>query len=118
MYKMTQKSKVEENLLILRSILGNEEAFEALIDLYNPRLSYYLRRILDSNDDVNDVLQEVWYKVYKNLPKLKTPEAFPRWLYKSARNAAYDFMKSKRSKELHVEYLEELEDHNLERRRQ
>ncbi|MBZ0255074.1 RNA polymerase sigma factor, partial [bacterium] len=49
---------------------------------------YYLRRLLDSESDCWDVLQEVWMNALGGVGKLRDAKAMPAWLYQVARNAA------------------------------
>jgi RNA polymerase sigma-70 factor (ECF subfamily) len=76
-----------ERLLVLRCQTGDEAAFTALVERYSPRLRYYLRKMLgDGQADAEDVLQEVWFDVFRAAPRLNDPAAFPAWLYRIARN--------------------------------
>jgi RNA polymerase sigma-70 factor, ECF subfamily len=76
-----------ERLLVLRCQTGDQAAFAALVERYSPRLLYYLRKMLgEAKADAEDVLQEVWFDVFRAAPRLNDPAAFPAWLYRIARN--------------------------------
>ncbi|HBI41756.1 MAG TPA: RNA polymerase subunit sigma-70 [Planctomycetales bacterium] len=76
-----------ERLLVLRCQTGDEAAFTALVERYTPRLRYYLWKMLgDGKADVEGVLQQVWFDVFRAAPRLADPAAFPAWLYRIARN--------------------------------
>jgi RNA polymerase sigma-70 factor, ECF subfamily len=76
-----------ERLLVLRCQTGDQAAFSTLVERYSPRLRYYLRKMLeDGKDDIEDVLQDVWFEVFRAAPRLADPAAFPAWLYRIARN--------------------------------
>jgi RNA polymerase sigma-70 factor, ECF subfamily len=76
-----------ERLLIVRCQTGDEAAFAALVTRYSPRLRYYVRKLLgDRSEDADDVLQDVWFDVFRALPRLIDPTAFPHWLYRIARD--------------------------------
>lgn len=78
-----------ERLLVLRCQTGDQAAFAALVERYGPRLLYYLRKMLgEAKADAEDVLQEIWFDVFRAAPRLINPEAFPAWLYRIARNRA------------------------------
>jgi RNA polymerase sigma-70 factor (ECF subfamily) len=67
--------------------MGDRQALEGLFLRHNPRLVYYLRRML-SRDEVDDVQQEVWLTVIRRIGRLRRPEAFTVWLYQIARSKA------------------------------
>ena len=73
--------KLQEKLLVLQAQCRVESAFKQLVQIYEQRLLYYIRRIVGDHGSP-DVLQEVWIKVFIKLPTLKAPEAFRVWLYK------------------------------------
>jgi RNA polymerase sigma-70 factor (ECF subfamily) len=76
-----------ERLLVLRCQTGDQAAFASLVERYSPRLRYYLRKMLGEGiADLEDVLQEVWFDVFRSAPRLADPAAFPAWLYRIARN--------------------------------
>lgn len=68
---------------------GEQTAFEELFRLFQPRLRYYVRRLDCIGDSTDDVLQEVWVKVVRNVRALRDPKAFVAWLYRIARNEVY-----------------------------
>jgi RNA polymerase sigma-70 factor, ECF subfamily len=74
----------EEAALVLRAQEGDGEAFRTLIESYDRRLLYYIRRVLGEAEEAFDVLQEVWLRAHRNLRKLESPRAFRVWLYRIA----------------------------------
>lgn len=77
-------SALEEQILVLRAQRGDHRAFELLVELYDRRLLYYVRRLLKDDDAAFDVLQTTWMQVVRNLPSLKSPGAFRVWLFRIA----------------------------------
>lgn len=73
-----------ERATLVRAQARDPVAFESLVQLYERRVFYYVRRLLGSQVDTADVLQEIWLKVFLRLPSLQAPEAFCVWLYKIA----------------------------------
>ena len=63
---------------------GDEEAFRRLVDLYDRRLLYFVRRLLGAGADAHGVVQTVWLQVHRRLGKLASPQAFRVWLYRIA----------------------------------
>ena len=82
-------------LTILLAQQGDREAFSDLVDWYDQRLLYFVRRILGETDGALDVLQSVWLIVYRQLGRLKTPDAFRAWLYRIAHDAAVTELRRK-----------------------
>lgn len=88
-------AQIQERLIVLLARQGNRAAFAKLIDLYDRRLLYFVRRILGDNDGALDVLQSVWLTVHRKLRKLTTPEAFRVWLYRIAHDQAVTELRRK-----------------------
>jgi RNA polymerase sigma-70 factor (ECF subfamily) len=80
---------------VLGAPQGNREAFSRLIDRYDRRLLYFVRRILGENDAALDVVQSVWLHVHRKLGKLKSPDAFRVWLYRIAHDQAVTELRRK-----------------------
>ncbi|HIJ64633.1 MAG TPA: sigma-70 family RNA polymerase sigma factor [Candidatus Hydrogenedentes bacterium] len=86
---MDAREKAHEQFLVLRCQAGDEEAFTRLFERYNPPLKYYLRRLLESPEAADDVLQTVWLKALRGVKRLRRLDAFRAWLYRIARNEAF-----------------------------
>ncbi len=87
---MTEETdRLYERVLVLRSQTGDEAAFEELMGRYHRRLGYYLRRMLPQTVNAEDILQDVWFDVFRGIAKLSDCGAFAAWLYQIARNRAY-----------------------------
>jgi RNA polymerase sigma-70 factor (ECF subfamily) len=75
-------------LLVLRCGRGDRVAWEDLIRHWERRLFYYIRRIVDDEQDAWDVLQQTWMAAYKGVGGIRDGRALPKWLYRTARNLA------------------------------
>ena len=84
---MESQNQVEN--IIIRCKSGEREAFEKLFELYQPRLKYYVRRLNNSGDETEDILQNIWVTVFRKIAKLKENNSFPVWLYRIARNEVF-----------------------------
>lgn len=80
--------RIEEQLMVLLARQGNGDAFRGLVDRYDRRLLYFVRRILGESDGAFDVLQSVWLTVHRKFRRLKSPEAFRVWIYRIAHDRA------------------------------
>lgn len=79
---------IRNELLVLRCQQGESAAIQELIDTWERRLFYYLRRLLENEEEAWDALQEVWLKVMREIRGLRQAAALPTWLYRIARNTA------------------------------
>jgi RNA polymerase sigma-70 factor (ECF subfamily) len=88
--QVVQKNKVDilQELLILRCQRGDERAFTELIQLWEKRLFFYIRRLVATEEDAWDVLQQTWLRAYQGIKSLRQSSSLPTWLYKIARNIA------------------------------
>lgn len=91
---IAEKTLVEE----LQSKETQSRAFEVLVDTYKQRLYWHIRRIVISHDDADDVLQNTFIKVYKNIDGFKGDSKLFSWMYRIATNEALSFLKSKSKK--------------------
>lgn len=83
----------EINLLLqLKSETHKEEAFRSLISLYKERLYWHIRNIVKSHDDADDVLQNTFIKVFKNINNFKGDSKLFSWMYRIATNESLTFI--------------------------
>ena len=74
--------------LVTRAVDGSEKAFRYLVERHRALAWAVVRGVLGDRDDVEDVLQEVFIKVYRGLPSFRREARFSSWLYRIARNEA------------------------------
>lgn len=87
---MERIEQLRQQVLVLKCQTGDRLAWEELYRQYNPALGYYLRRLMGNDVLAEDVQQEVWLTVVRNIGRLKSLEAFTVWLYRIARTRAID----------------------------
>lgn len=96
------KGELPENDDALLRLLQTEETREAgfkqLIKQYQVRLYWHIRRILPEHDDTNDVLQNTFIKVFRNVEQFKGEARLYTWLYKIATNEAITFLNAKKKR--------------------
>jgi len=71
-------------------------AFSKLVNTYQERLYWHIRRIVIGHDDADDVLQNTFIKAFKNLDKFREDSQLFTWLYRIATNEALTFLKKKK----------------------
>ena len=72
-------------------------AFHMLVTKYQKRIYWQVRRIIIDHDDANDVVQNTFIKVWKNLDGFKEASRLYTWLYRIATNESLTFLKQKRA---------------------
>ena len=99
---MTDETVLIEQLI---NVQTKEKAFRELISLYKERLYWHVRKIVISHDDTDDVLQNTFIKIYKNIGKFKQESKLFSWMYRIATNEAITFI-NKRIKERKIDISE------------
>ena len=74
-------------------------AFEVLVNTYKIRLYWHIRGIVLNHDDSDDVLQNTFIKVYKNIEGFKGDSKLFSWMYRIATNEALSFLKARSKKQ-------------------
>jgi RNA polymerase sigma-70 factor (ECF subfamily) len=85
----------------LQSNQHKETAFKELITLYKERLYWHIRHIVKSHDDADDVLQNTFIKIYKNIQKFKGDSKLYSWMFRIATNESLTFIK-KRANQMQI----------------
>lgn len=78
-----------------------ETAFKELLKLYKERLYWHIRKIVISHNDADDVLQNTFIKVYRNIDKFKGDSKLFSWLYRIATNESITLI-NKNAKRLQI----------------
>jgi RNA polymerase sigma-70 factor (ECF subfamily) len=89
------QQSIYTQLLVLRCRRGDPAAWRDLLHLYEPRLFYYVRRLVDNEQDASDVLQQTWLGAFRNLHTLADPRALTKWLYQIAHHSAVTLLRRK-----------------------
>ncbi len=86
----------DDDELIERVRAGDETAFRELIDKHIDRVQTLVASMLRNRFEVDDVVQDVFFKVYRKLDRFQGRSAFFTWLYRVAFNTATDHLKRKK----------------------
>jgi RNA polymerase sigma-70 factor, ECF subfamily len=79
-----------DELVVARARRGDQDAFARIVGHYDNRLRALAFRLLGDRDRMDDVLQEVYVKAFRALPRFKGESALGTWLYRIAYNACMD----------------------------
>ncbi len=75
-----------------------EQAYTALVRRYQERIYWHIRRLVVDHEDANDVMQNVFIKVWKGLDNFKENSQFYTWLYRIATNESISFLEQQKRK--------------------
>ena len=84
--------------LIERAQRGDDAAFNQIVQTYRKRILGTISRLIGRPEDVEDVAQEVFVRLYYSLDQLRAPEVFEPWLYRLTSNAAYDYLRRRQKR--------------------
>ena len=85
---MASLAQLDDRSLLsaFRDETTKERAFSELIKRYQERLYWHIRRMVIHHEDANDILQNVFIKVWKNLAEFREEANFYTWLYRIGTN--------------------------------
>jgi RNA polymerase sigma-70 factor (ECF subfamily) len=90
------KERTNETDLIRAAQSGDPSAFEQLVRVYDQGVLRMAYNLLHSEEDARDVYQEVFLRVYRNLPKFRFDCAFSTWLYRIVSNLCLDQIRKRK----------------------
>lgn len=89
------EEKIIDNL---QKGIDTDESFRALISEHKVRLYWHVRTIVKIHEDADDVLQNTFIKVFKNIKKFKGDSKLFSWMYRIATNESITFLNKKAKK--------------------
>jgi RNA polymerase sigma-70 factor (ECF subfamily) len=85
-----------DGVLVEQIRMGNQDAFEELVQRYSVSLFNFITHFLRDYDQACDILQQVFLQLYISLPVLRTDKSLKSWLFQVARNRCVDELRRKR----------------------
>jgi RNA polymerase sigma factor (sigma-70 family) len=73
-------------------------AFNMLLKKYQQKIYWHIRRMVIDHDDADDLVQDVFIKVWKNLPGFRSDAQLYTWMYRIATNECITFLNRKKLK--------------------
>jgi len=89
-------SQLEDQHYIDAAIKGDARAFAALVDRYKYMVFTLAMKMLKNNEEAEEIAQDVFVKVFKNLKTFKGDSKFSTWLYKIAYYQSLDYLKKQK----------------------
>ncbi len=88
---------IEDKQLIQNFLAGDEAAFEQLVDRYLKPLFNFVFHLTRDKNMAEDIVQEVFVKIWKNISKFDRSKKFSTWIFAIAKNASFDWLKKKKA---------------------
>ena len=90
--------QVEDSEILKKFAQENtrDEAFRLLLTKYQQKVYWHIRRMVISHDDTDDLVQDVFLKVWKSLSNFRNDSQLYTWLYRIATNESITFLKRKK----------------------
>jgi RNA polymerase sigma-70 factor (ECF subfamily) len=73
-------------------------AFNLLLQKYQQKIYWHIRRLVIDHDDADDLVQETFVKVWKNLHNFRADSQLYTWIYRIATNESITFLNKKKTK--------------------
>jgi RNA polymerase sigma-70 factor (ECF subfamily) len=106
------QTKTDAELVALT--LENQSFFRFLIERYQEKLSRYIRRISSSSlEEAEDIIQEVFIKVYHNLRDYDPEQKFSSWIYRIAHNQTISEFRKKKSRPQGIDLPDDEDERDL-----
>jgi RNA polymerase sigma-70 factor (ECF subfamily) len=85
-----------ETRLARRALKGDQQAFAEIVALYQDKLYHMAFRMLGSRQEAEDVTQEAFLRVYRNLDRYDESMKFSTWIYRIATNLCIDRLRKRK----------------------
>ena len=96
---MNLSTTADNELLVqFRNPLTKERAYTAIVKKYQEKLYWLVRRMVIDHDDANDVLQNVFIRVWKGLENFREDSQLYTWLYRIATNESLTFIEQQKKR--------------------
>ncbi|MEP7163506.1 MAG: sigma-70 family RNA polymerase sigma factor [Ferruginibacter sp.] len=95
---MANQPDDKELLLQFRNEATREVAFTSIIKKYQEKLYWHIRRMVVEHEDANDVLQNMFIKVWKSLDNFREDSQLYTWLYRIATNESLTFLQQQKKR--------------------
>lgn len=87
--------KLSDEKLVETIRESNQEYFTYIVERYQNKIFTYIYRLIGNGDEAEDLTQDVFVKVYKNLYGFDTKRKFSSWIYRISHNEAVNYLKKK-----------------------
>ncbi len=102
---------LNDNELIIKILDGDKDLYAKIMDKYHNELFKYVYNMVNNYNETEDLLQEIFFKLYKHLKKFDSSKSsFRTWMYRVSKNYVLNYLKSskKRMSNASVEYNDDI----------
>ena len=100
---LSEKAQKDYELVIRATKKKDQQAFAELMDKYKDSIYYMLLKMVNNNDDAEDLTLEAFGKAFNRLHQYTPNFAFSTWLFKIATNNCIDFLRKKKKNVMSVD---------------
>ena len=86
----------EKEIIALYDSGRREEAFSGIVECYSERLYFHIRRFVFCHEDTDDLVQEVFIKIWAALPSFRRDAQLFTWIYRIATNEVLNFLRKQK----------------------
>lgn len=105
-------SKDAELVKKLKDSKLKDSAFSELLDIYQERLYWHIRKIVVTHENADDVLQNTFIRIYKSIQNFQEKSSLHTWMYRIAYNESIRFLDKNKKKD--YDYIDAISESNLE----
>ena len=105
-------SKDTELVKKLKDVTLKDKAFSELLDVYQERLYWHIRKIVGTHENADDVLQNTFIRIYKSIQNFQEKSSLHTWMYRIAYNESIRFLEKNNKRS--YENLDEVSSSHLE----
>lgn len=98
---------INENKIREACASNPDKGFKLLMDNFQEPIYYYIRRIVVSHEDAEDILQEVFIRVFRHLDYFRNESSLSTWIYKIATNECLRFLNVRKKGVISAEEIQE-----------
>jgi RNA polymerase sigma-70 factor (ECF subfamily) len=98
------KIDMSNHELVIQAQSGDKDAFSQLMRLYQSGILSSCRRYTRQDEDAEDLALETFVEAYQKLERLRSPEAFGRWIHRIAANLCRSWYRSQKTAPLPLEF--------------
>ena len=102
--------ELDDGRLVLEHLQGDPQAFGALVDRYQTRLLNFINRTIGDRERAEDLVQEVFIRVFRHLHRFDQTKKFSTWIYTIASNLTKNELRSRSRNPLVLRPMLEFED--------
>ena len=105
-------SKDAELVKKLKDSKLKDSAFSELLDIYQERLYWHIRKIVVTHENADDVLQNTFIRIYKSIQNFQEKSSLHTWMYRIAYNESIRFLDKNKKKD--YDNIDAISESNLE----